>query len=123
MCDTRSAEGRATNREGPPAMPATFPEWNDAENRFVDRDYLSLGEVATMLHISRTTAYGYLKSERWPHLKIANHVWIGQDDVRAILASLRHNDPAVPDDAEPGPLGLALPPDDAGGDQDPGGVR
>lgn len=106
-------------------MPVKFPEWDDTENRLVERDYFSLSEVATMLHMSRSTAYEAMRAERWPYLKVARRVWISQTNLRTILDQMRHNDDgtAYAEGDDDGPaLGLAMPPDDDG-DQDPGGVR
>lgn len=103
-------------------MPVTFPEWDDNENRLVDRDYLSLSEVAAMLHMSRTTAYDRLKADGWPYLQVANRIWISERDLVVILAGMRHNaGPQVPE-GDGAALGEPLPADDWA-DADGGGVR
>lgn len=104
-------------------MPVTFPEWDDTENRLVDRDYLSLSEVATMLHISRATAYDRLKADNWPYLQVANRVWISERDLVVILAGMRHNDDTPPP-AKVGAPALGEPlPEDPWPEPDGGGVR
>lgn len=92
-------------------MPVTFPEWDETENRLVERDYLSLTEVATLLHMGRTTAWDRLQAEHWPYLRVANRIWISERDLVTILAGMRHNANGVPD-GEPGPLGEPLPADE-----------
>jgi hypothetical protein len=104
-------------------MPVTFPEWDDAENRLVDRDYLSLSEVAAMLHIARATAYERLKADHWPYLQVANRVWISERDLVTILAGMRHND-AAPTSGNDGATALGEPlPADPWIEPDGGGVR
>lgn len=110
-------------------MPETFPEWDDTENRLVDRDYYSLAEIAPMLHMGKTKAQELLKSERWPHLRIGSRVWVSERDFRVILAGMRQNDTGVPEADDAPSLGIPLPVEDpwlndeGEADQDPGGVR
>ena len=102
-------------------MPVTFPEWDETENRLVDRDYLSLSEVAAMLHMSRTTAYDRLKADHWPYLQVANRIWVSERDLVTIVRSMRHNDGPPPAD-DGAALGEPLP-EDPWPEADGGGVR
>lgn len=103
-------------------MPVTFPEWDEAENRLVDRDYRSLSEVAAMLHIARSTAYERLREDGWPYLQVANRIWISERDLRVILAGMRHNGGAEIPSGSATALGEPLP-EDPWPEADGGGVR
>lgn len=111
-------------------MPETFPEWNERENRLVERDYYSLEELADMLHVSRDAAYRRMRADDWPRLEVLRRTWFSAEDVGAIVAHMRHGD-GLPEGEGPRPLGWTVPPDpwdregDAAepADQNPGGVR
>jgi len=107
-------------------MPTKFPEWNDAESRFVERDYLTLAEVADLTHLTRQTVRDHVERYSLPHLRIGTRIFLDTDQVRAMVSSWHKGGDDVPE-ANGLPLGEAMPADDwdQGGpaDQDPGGVR
>lgn len=110
-------------------MPETFPVIDPATRERIDVLHYRITEVADMLHMGTTTAYRLLKEEDWPHLQIANRVWVSEADLAAIIDGMRRGRPsaAVPQAEHPAPLGLAVPADpepaDGTPDSDPGGVR
>lgn len=111
-------------------MPETFREWSDEANDWTESLYFTLAEVAAMFHMSRSTAYDRLAADQWPHMLVANRVWLSTADVEHVRQGMRRNDPPRPPEDDDGPrlLGQPIPADpwlddDGEPDQDPGGVR
>ena len=56
---------------------------------------LSIGDVAIIFGISRSTAFRMKKQQSWPHVRFGTEIRFTAADVEAIIA-LNHKTPAPP---------------------------
>lgn len=56
---------------------------------------LSIGDVALIFGISRSTAFRLKKAQSWPHVRFGTEIRFTPEDVQAIIA-LNHKAPPPP---------------------------
>jgi len=56
---------------------------------------LTIGEVATILRVSRSTAYRMKKEQRWPCILIGTQPRFDQDNLKQIIDMNRQTPPPV----------------------------
>jgi hypothetical protein len=102
-------------------MPETFPTYDPETRSMVETEYLTLGEIADFLHLTKPTAKRMIEDEDWPHLVIARRIYVATEDFGQALEGMRRG--GIPDGPEPRRLGVPIlsdpflvnPEDDAGG--------
>lgn len=102
-------------------MPETFPTYDPETRALVETEYLTLGEIAGMLHMTNPTAKKMIQDENWPHLVVARRIYVAAADFAQALEGMRRG--GIPDGPEAPRLGIPIlrdpflvdPEDDRGG--------
>lgn len=56
---------------------------------------MTIGEIAALLQVSRSTAFRMKKKDSWPHVRIGTEIRFTTDDYEAIVA-MYHKTPSAP---------------------------
>ena len=56
---------------------------------------MTIGEIATLLQVSRSTAFRMKKKDSWPHVRIGTEIRFTADDYESIVSIYHKTPPAA----------------------------